>query len=76
MTQQTLAGRGVGVVWRGSGDQAWGGTARLVRSVPAVVSSGADHILVVMRETDVRHVSRVPEVTLVFGLRAKVNRDS
>lgn len=33
----------------------------------AVVSSGADHVLVVVREADVRHMSRVAKVTLVFG---------
>lgn len=45
-------------------------------ALPAVISSSADHILVVMRETDVRHVSGVAKVTLMFGLWAKVNRDS
>lgn len=42
--------------------------ARSVRVLPAVISSSADHILVIMRETDVRHVSRVAKVTLMFGL--------
>lgn len=37
-------------------------------SLPAVVSSTADHILVVVGETDVRHVSRVTKVALMFGL--------
>lgn len=36
--------------------------------LPAVVSSSADHILVIVGETDVRHVSRVTKVTLMFGL--------
>lgn len=33
----------------------------------AVVSSSADHILVIIRETDVCHVSRVTKVSLMFG---------
>lgn len=35
---------------------------------PAVVSSGADHVSVVVGEADVGHARRVAEVALVFGL--------
>lgn len=37
-------------------------------SSPTVVASYAYHVFVVVRETDVGHVGRVTEVTLVFGL--------
>lgn len=38
---------------------------------PAVVSSCADHVFVVVGEADVGHVSRVAEVALVFGLETE-----
>lgn len=60
----------------GRAGQAWGVRTGSARLVPAVVSSSADHILVIIRETDVCHVSRVTKVSLMFGLWAKVNGDS
>lgn len=37
-------------------------------SSPTVVASYTYHIFVIVRETDVGHMGRVAEVTLVFGL--------
>jgi len=39
--------------------------------LPAVVSSCADHVFVVVGEADVGHMSRVAEVALVFGLKSE-----
>lgn len=42
--------------------------------LPAVVSSCADHVFVVVGEADVGHMRRVAEVALVFGLQTETKR--
>ena len=41
---------------------------------PAVPPSSTDHILVIGRETDVSHMGRVSEITLVFHLERREER--
>lgn len=72
-TRQLVARRGPGMPprWLGGGQQQRARGFWHLQTSPhkhtAVISSSADHILVVMREADVRHVSWVAEVTLMFG---------
>lgn len=42
--------------------------------LPAVVSSCADHVFVVVGEADVGHMRRVAEVALVFGLQTETKQ--
>lgn len=44
---------------------------KLIGVLPAVISSGADDVLVIVGEANVGHVRRVAEVALVFGLQTE-----